>query len=634
MFAPNIATTDSLQVFERALRKAVAVMAPPPRLTVSQWADAKRKLSSESSPEPGQWRTSYNPLHREILDEFSNPLTETVVVMSSGQFGKTEDILNVAGYHMEFDPCPMLIIRPTEDEAKSFVKDRLQPMVRDTPSLQSLILETRTKGSDNTLFHKKFPGGHVTTVWAGSPAGVASRPIRIMLADEIDLYPVDAVSKGRKRTARFWNRRIGLFSTPTYEGLSTIESEFNSSDKRYPHVPCLFCGTFQKLVWEQIEWQQGRTDTAIYVCGKCSRAWTDRQRGQALKEAVWRPEKDFRGKAGFAAWEIHVPSASLGKMAEEFINATEKARYGDNEPLQNWTNLTYGKSWALRGKTVEPDPLYARRENYTANALPYRILYLTAGVDVQDNRLELEIIGWRREKRNDVEESWGVEYIALYGDPAQKQIWDDLDECLKREWITEDGRRLRLGAVCIDSGGHHAEQVYRFCNSKIGRHIYSVKGQGGSRPIWPRLAGKSKKYKGSLVWGVGVDTTKARIYGHLRVNEAGQGYCHFPLSYDEAYFRGLTAEQLMTRHFHGQPVLYFFLPAGKRNEPLDVRCYAMAALFSRPVSWEVLARNAPSEPPPEQPGDPSTPPASQASPAGAKKTAARGRSIRFRVGGR
>ena len=170
----------------------------------------KRKLSSESSPEPGQWKTADNPLHREIIDCFSNPLVETTVVKASGQFGKTEDILNVAGYHIENDPAPILIVRPTEDEAKAFSKDRLAAMLRDTPSLQDLVLEPRVKGSDNTLFHKKFHGGHVTITWSESQAGVASRPIRICLCDEIDLYTVDAVSKAIKRTVRFWNRKIGL----------------------------------------------------------------------------------------------------------------------------------------------------------------------------------------------------------------------------------------------------------------------------------------------------------------------------------------------------------------------------------------------------------------------------------------
>jgi phage terminase large subunit GpA-like protein len=568
------------------------------------------------------------------MDRFTDPLTERIVVMASGQFGKTEDILNVTGYHIQNDPAPILILRPTEDEAKAFSKDRLAAMLRDTPSLRGLVLEPRTKGSDNTLFHKKFVAGHVTITWSESAAGVASRPIRIVLCDEIDLYTVDAVSRAIKRTARFWNRKIGLFSTPTYADASAIEAEFQAGDRRYPHVPCPLCGTFQKLDWEHVQWESGKPETAVYVCADCSRAWTDRQRAVALKDSLWRAEAEFRGTASFSAWEIHVPFSRLSKMVDEFLKAKHRADAGDPEALMNWTNLTLGKSWSLKGKTLAPEPLLERRENYSPAALPYRILHLTAGVDVQDGRLEVEVVGWRRESAAAIEESWGVEFFVLYGDPAKGDIWDELDEVLKREWTTEDGRRLRLGAACIDSGGHHTEEVYRFCNKKIGRHIYAIKGVDGARPIWTPHAGKSRKYKGSLVWIVGVETAKARIYNQLRVESHGPGYCHFPLDYSAEYFKQLTAEEIRTKYHFGKASLYFFLPPGRRNEALDIRVYALAALNSRNVPWEMLAKSAPSEPPPEPPpdGGPPTPPKQDPVQQQQPRPMALGRPVRFKFG--
>lgn len=621
------------------MQKAVAAFRPAPKRTVSEWADQRRKLSSESSPEAGQWKTSDNPLHREIMDCFSDPLCERVTVMASGQFGKTEDILNVSGCHIEDDPCPILIVRPTKDEATAFSKDRFAAMLRDTPSLQGLVLQPRVKGSDNTLFHKKFYGGHVTITWAGSPAGVASRPIRIVLCDEIDLYSVDAVSKAIKRSARFWNRKIGLFSTPTYEDTSAIEAEYKAGDRRRPEVPCLHCGAFQRLEWGQVEFGHAPPDSAVYVCAHCSRAWSDRERAEALRSAVWKAEGEFRGHASFSAWEIHVPYSRITTMVEEFLKAKRRADLGDPDPLMNWTNLTLGKSWTLKGKTVAAEPLLERRENYSPGALPYRILYLTAGIDVQDNRIEIEIVGWRREKRADIEESWGVEDIALYGDPAKGEIWRELDEILAREWVTEDGRRLRLGAVAIDSGGHHTGEVYRFCDKKVARHVYAIKGIDGARPIWPRRAGRSKKYQGSLVWMVGVETAKARIYNQLRVEAAGPGYAHFPLDYSEKYFKELTSEEIRVKYFHGKAALYFYLPAGRRNEALDRRAYALAALDARPVPWEILARSAPTAPPPAPPTDgggaPSAPPAPSAAPASARlppSPSLGGRRVRFKFG--
>jgi len=542
------------------------------------------------------------------MDCFSDPLIETVVVKSHGQFTKTEIILNVCGSHIENDPAPILIVRPTEEEAKAFSKDRLAAMLRDTPSLQGLVLEPRVKGSDNTLFHKKFHGGHVTITWSESQAGLASRPIRICLCDEIDLYTVDAVTKAVKRTSRFWNRKIGLFSTPTYADTSAIDSKFQASDRRFPHVPCPLCGMFQKLDWEHVQWQTGRPETAVYVCAHCTRAWTDHQRGVALQDAVWRAEGEFRGVAGFSAWEIHVPFSPLAKMATEFLDAKHRSDMGDPDPLMNWTNLTLGATWSLKGKSVAAEPLMERRENYSVSALPYRILYLTAGVDVQDNRLEIEIVGWRREKRDDIEESWGVERIYLYGDPAKKEIWDELDEIRKREWTTEDGRQLRIGAACVDSGGHHTEEVYRFCKNKSSRHIYAIKGIDGARPIWTPRAGSSRKYKGNLVWTVGVETAKARIYNQLRVETPGPGFAHFPEEYDAEFFKQLTSEEIRTKFFHGKAALYFFLPKGRRNEALDCRAYALAALNSGSVPWEALLRAAPTEPPPKPDGGPGAPP--------------------------
>ena len=570
------------------------------------------------------------------MDCFTDPACERVVVMASGQFGKTEDILNVVGYHVQNDPAPILVVRPTEDEAKAFSKDRLAAMLRDTPSLRGLVLEPRVKGSDNTLFHKKYVGGHVTITWSESQAGVASRPIRIVLCDEIDLYTVDAVSKAVKRTARFWNRKIGLFSTPTYTDASAIEAEFLAGDRRYPWVPCVLCGEFQKLDWEHVQWSNGEPDTAVYVCAHCSRAWTDRQRAIALQDAVWRAEGEFRTVASFSAWEIHVPYSRLSKMVDEFLKAKHRADMGDPEMLMNWTNLTLGKSWSIGGRTVTPEPLLERRGNYSPSALPYRVLYLTAGVDVQDNRIEIEIIGWRRDRRDAIEESWGIEDLCLYGDPAKGEIWAELDELLKREWTTEDGRKLRLGAVAIDSGGHHTQSVYNFCNSRISRHIYAVKGIDGARPIWPRRAGRSKRHKGSLVWIVGSETAKARIYNHLRVEAPGPGYCHFPLDYTREFFKQLTAEEIRTKYFHGRASLYFYLPKGHRNEALDRRAYGLAALESRAVPWETLAATAPKETPENHNlrSETASSSTSQSSPSPARSPEARrptARPIRFRM---
>ncbi len=236
----------------------------------------------------------------------------------------------------------------------------------------------------------------------------------------------------------------------------------------------------------------------------------------------------------------------------------------------------------------DPQSLLTRRENYTAACLPNSILYLTAGVDVQDDRLELEVVGWRQDGRDVPPESWGIEYRVLNGDPARTDVWTQLDDILAQSWPCEDRRQLRIGAACIDSRGHHTAQVYSFCEARKGRHIYAIAGMPGPRPIWTGKAGKSQKYK-AQVWHVGADTAKDAWYSRLRTSEPGPGYCHFPAAYTEHYFDMLTAEQVRTKYSKGRPIREWFLPPGRRNEGLDCRVYALAALLSRHINWSALS---------------------------------------------
>ena len=312
--------------------------------------------------------------------------------------------------------------------------------------------------------------------------------------------------------------------------------------------------------------------------------------------------KRFEGTVGFHLNEMYNPWVKLGEVASRFVEASHKAERGDNESLRAFINASLARTWKEEAETANPEPLLARRENYSSDALPWRILYLTAGIDVQDDRFEIEVVGWCQDSRRDPEESWGVFDHVIYGDLAQGEVWLELDEWLKQPLITEDARPLRLGAICVDSGGHHTQEVYRFCSSRIGRHIYAIKEMDGARPIWPRRAGKSRKYTGSTVWTIGVDTAKDAIYSKLKVDKPGPGYCHFPISYPQEYYDQLTSEEVRTRFHRGHPLRYWFKPARVRNEALDRRVYALAALHSRAVPWDVLIRSAPTEPP-EPPAD-------------------------------
>lgn len=570
----------------RLFRECAQVVSPPPDLTVSQWADLYRRLSPESSAEPGQWRTDRAPYQREIMDAINDPAVETVVVMTSSQVGKTEILLNIIGYYIDYDPAPIMVIQPTLEMAKAFSKDRLSPMIRDTPALRGKVKDARARDSDNTVLHKKFPGGHITIVGANSPASLASRPIRILLADEVDRYPVSAGTEGdplilaEKRTTTFWNRKKVYVSTPTIKGISRIEAAFLSSSQEEWCLPCPSCGKYQPLTWAQMRFEDV-THECIY-CG-ARHGEFEWKAGQGKWVAK---EKNFRIR-GFHLNELASPWKRWEKIIEEFQEANKEKERGNIELLKAWINTTLGETWEEQGDGIETNDLFKRRENYGCE-VPEGVLVLTAGVDVQDDRLEVEVVGWGKDK-----ESWGIEYRAIYGDPGQQAVWQQLDDYLNRTWKYEDGMAISIACACIDSGGHFTQQVYDFCKPREHRRIFAIKGQGG--PGFP-LVGRATRTnrKRVALFPVGVDTGKELILSRLKIEEEGPGYCHFPREpergYDQAYFDGLTSEKRVLRYHKGRPRFEWIKRPGTRNEPLDCRNYATAALEILNPNLETLAQ--------------------------------------------
>jgi len=391
---------------------------PPPKLTVSQWSDEYRRLSAEASAEPGRWFTSRAEYQRGIMDAVSDPLIETVVVMSSAQVGKTEVVNNIVGYHIHQDPAPILVLQPTVEMAQTWSKDRLAPMLRDTPALKGRVKAPRSKQSANTLLHKVFPGGHITMTGSNAPASLASRPIRVVLCDEVDRYPPsagtegDPVSLARKRATTFWNRKVILTSTPTGAGTSRIEAEFEQSDKRYFMVPCPHCEASQRLLWGNVKWLKGEDgeslpDTAAYHCGECGALWSEAERLAAIRKGEWQATADGGRIAGFHLSELYSPWSSIPDMARNFLAAKK-----NTETLRTFVNTALGEPWEDRGEQVDQASLYSRREQYAAD-VPDGALILTAGIDVQRDRIEMEVVGW-----GEGEESWNIDYRVIFGDTA------------------------------------------------------------------------------------------------------------------------------------------------------------------------------------------------------------------------
>lgn len=555
----------------RLFRDIVKRVAPPPKLTVSQWADRSRRLSSESSAEPGQWRTDRAPYQRGILDAICDNQVETVVVMSSAQVGKTEILLNSIGYFIDYDPAPIMLVQPTLEMAQAFSKDRLAPMLRDSPALRGKVKDAKSRDSGNTMLHKTFPGGHITMAGANSPASLASRPIRVVLCDEVDRYPASAGTEGdpvslvSKRTTTFWNRKRILVSTPTIKGASRIEAAYNESSMEQWCLPCPSCEEYQPLTWGQI-----RFEDVTLRCKFCGfhHSETEWKAGKGK----WIPQKENKKVRGFHLNELASPWKRWDTIVKEFL----EAKAGGVEQLQVWVNTSLGETWEEQGDQVEEDTLGKRRETYEAD-IPDGVLVLTAGVDVQGDRLEVEVVGWGAGK-----ESWGIKYHQIIGDPSQPGVWKDLDEFLARVWRRQDGYGMTIACTCIDSGGHHTTEVYRFCKAREHRRIFAIKGKGGNGiPFIGRMS-RTPREKCAL-FILGVDSGKETVMSRLKQEfEGSPGYCHFPRNenrgYDEDYFRGLTSEKRVIRFHKGVPRVEWVKKSGVRNEPLDLRNYATAAL--------------------------------------------------------
>jgi phage terminase large subunit GpA-like protein len=504
------------------------------------------------------------------MDAISNPKIETVVFMSGAQIGKTELLLNAIGFYICHDPAPILVLQPTLSMGQAFSKDRLAPMIRDTPALSGKVRDARARDSNNTTMTKGYPGGQISIVGANSSAGLASRPIRIVLADEIDRYPPSAGSEGdpvslaQKRTATFHNRKIVLTSTPTIAGNSRIETAFEQSDQRRFFVPCHDCGVKDHLKWANVKWPEGRPAEASYICESCGSVWDDVARQRNIRKGEWIAAEPDRPIAGFHLSGLYSPWTSLGQGATEFLQAKKLP-----EALRVWVNTYLGEVWEDDGEQINDMFVADRREDWGDN-LPPEVVLLTAGVDVNDGFLTVEIVGWGRD-----EESWSIDYQTLYGDPSAPQLWNDLDDVLRQTFSHPTGIDLPVRCTCIDSGGHFTQAVYNFCRSREGMRVFAIKGVGGEGKA---LIGRpSKNNIGKIkLFPVGVDTGKEMIYSRLKIVDPGPGYMHFPQDREDEYFSQLTAEKIITKYSQGR-AKRAWVKTRVRNEALDVRNYALSA---------------------------------------------------------
>lgn len=594
---------DRVNKLNTCLAKILSGMKPPEDLTVSQWADKNRRLTSESSAEVGKWRTSRTPYMFDILDSFTDPLIEHIVVVAASQVGKSETINNMVGYCIDQDPGPILLIQPTIDDVKRYSEMRIAPMIRETRCLKRKVADPKSRDAANTKRQKSFPGGVLVMTGSNVAHDLSSMPIRYVFGDERDRWAASAGSEGDPwelavaRTRTFYNKKMVEVSTPTVKGASAIENSYNLGTMERWKTQCPHCGEYVEITFDNIRFEYDAAENGdkkifhiseiFYVCPECGGISDEHtMKSQPAKWVATVPEAREHHKTRsfwLTAWVS--PWATWESIILQFLQAGT-----DSAKLQVVYNTQFGELWEERGDMASEDDVMARREVYEAE-VPDGVLLLTCGVDTQDDRLEYEVVGHRR-----YGETWGIKKGVILGRPDTEEVWERLDEVLSHKYKFKSGVSLQISLTFIDEGGHFTQEVRQHCLARQYDHVFAIK--GANRPDIPYTAPPKKqkivvngKVIGQVwVYEIGVNAGKQKIVDNLRVQSPGANYCHFPLrdDYGKQFFKQLMSEHLAYVPKLKHPWQWQKIPGHERNEAFDIRNYNLAACEILSPDWDAI----------------------------------------------
>ena len=594
---------DRVNKLNACLAKILSGMKPPEDLTVSQWADKNRRLTSESSAEVGKWRTSRTPYMFDILDSFTDPLIEHIVVVAASQVGKSETINNMVGYCIDQDPGPILLIQPTIDDVKRYSEMRIAPMIRETRCLKRKVADPKSRDAANTKRQKSFPGGVLVMTGSNVAHDLSSMPIRYVFGDERDRWATSAGSEGDPwelavaRTRTFYNKKMVEVSTPTVKGASAIENSYNLGTMERWKTQCPHCGEYVEITFDNIRFEYEAAEKGdkkifhiseiFYVCPECGGISDEHtMKSQPAKRVTTVPEARKHHKTRsfwLTAWVS--PWATWESIVLQFLQAGT-----DSSKLQVVYNTQFGELWEERGDMASEDDVMSRREVYEAE-VPDGVLLLTCGVDTQDDRLEYEVVGHRR-----FGETWGIKKGVILGRPDTEEVWERLDEVLSHKYKFKSGVSLQISLTFIDEGGHFTQEVRQHCLARQYDHVFAIK--GANRPDIPYTAPPKKqkivvngKVIGQVwVYEIGVNAGKQKIVDNLRVQSPGANYCHFPLrdDYGKQFFKQLMSEHLAYVPKLKHPWQWQKIPGHERNEAFDIRNYNLAACEILSPDWDAI----------------------------------------------
>jgi phage terminase large subunit GpA-like protein len=604
-------------------------LAPDTALTVSEWSDRYRILSSRAASEAGRYRTSRTPYMRAIMDALSpSHPARRIVFMKAAQVGATEAGNNWIGYCIHQAPGPFLAVQPTTDLAKRLSQQRIEPLIEECPELRELILPARSRDSGNTVLAKRFAGGQLVLTGANSAVGLRSMPARWLFLDEVDAYESDVEGEGdpialaEARTRTFGHRtKTFLVSTPTIKGLSRIEREYEASDQRRYFVPCPHCGHMQWLKFERLRWEKGQPETAEYICEACECGIAEHHKTAMLAAGEWRPTADAANPhvVGFHISGLYSP---VGWLSWTTIARDWEAAQGNDAALKAAKNTLLGETWQERGEAPDWQRLYERREEWRIGTVPPGGLFLTAGADVQRDRIEVDVWAWGRGL-----ESWLVDHILIECGPERPDTWAALTALLGQAWPHANGSNIGLAKLAIDTG-YEAPTVYAWARKVGHSQVAAIKGvEGFNRPApvagpthVDLTEGGKKLRRGARLWTVAVATFKSETYRFLRLARptdeemvAGSkwpaGYVHLPRGVDAEWVKQLVAEQLVTVKTKRGFQRLEWQKLRERNEALDCRVYARAAAWLvgadrwSEATWRDLEQQVGAPPAAEPEGD-------------------------------
>lgn len=561
--------SDLPWLFERAAQAAE----PRAVVTVTEWADEHRMLSSKASGERGKYKSSRTPHLRAIMDDLSaHSPVKRVVVKKPAQGGVTELALNWIGYTMAEAPGPMLVVVPTLEIRKRWVRQRLDPLLTETPMLAALLDAQASRDAGNSEDLKDFPGGMLILGGANSAASLSSMPIRYVIADELDRFPWEVGSEGDplslidQRTKNFPRRKVLLISTPTVKHQSRIDQEWLASDQRRLQLPCPECDTYQELIWQHADGTLGLVESATtgqvwYACRHCGAGIEEGSKTAMLARHLWVPTHPERPVRGYH-WNGLAAPLGLGSTWREMLDGW-KAAQDDTTKLKSFYNTELSESFEEESEGVDADAVKNRLEPLPEDFAPeLRVAF----VDVQKDRLEFSAWAWLA-----AGEAWVLEHVILPGDTADEATWQQLEPALME-------RDIEL--VGVDAG-YNTSQVIDWVKSR--RWAVACKGnEGQSRPLVEdeqqrRRRLRRRNRRGVPQEPIGVDNGKTMVYNALRKDKPGPGFIHFAdhPSLDEEFFAQLTAEELKTIRKRGK-VYQQWVKTRARNEALDCAVGAFA----------------------------------------------------------